>query len=129
LKVILENSGIIHSGINPTASYLEFFAYSSITTMDRLGSAPAFEVADRNIIAVEHPAVFKNSLDNGLKTFGIGSDTTGQPFKRVSESRGTSSFFRVLLSTILTDFKKHIFFALFVSTEANINSDHRFRRY
>ena len=97
--------------------------------MDRPGSAPAFEVAGRNIIAVEHPAVFKSSLDNDLKTFGIGSDTTGQPFKRVSESRGTSSFFRVLLSTILTDFRKHIFFALFVSTEANINSDHRFRRY
>jgi general transcription factor 3C polypeptide 5 (transcription factor C subunit 1) len=48
-----------------------------------MASAPIFEVTRRDVVAVEHPMVVKN-LDNALKTFGVGGDTTGRPFRRVS---------------------------------------------
>jgi general transcription factor 3C polypeptide 5 (transcription factor C subunit 1) len=40
--------------------------------------APTYEVALREVIAVEHPAIIKN-LDNALKSFG-----RNNPFERVS---------------------------------------------
>jgi len=40
--------------------------------------APTYEVAPREVIAVEHPAIIKN-LDNALKSFG-----RNNPFERVS---------------------------------------------
>jgi hypothetical protein len=48
-----------------------------------MASAPIFEVTRRDVVAVEHPMVVKN-LENALKTFGVGGDTTGRPFRRVS---------------------------------------------
>lgn len=40
-------------------------------------SAPVYDIAPRNVVAVEHPMIVKN-LDNGLRTFG-----NGPAFKRV----------------------------------------------
>lgn len=48
-----------------------------------MASAPTLQVARRDVIAVEHPMIVKN-LDNALKTFGVGANTTGRPFRRVS---------------------------------------------
>jgi general transcription factor 3C polypeptide 5 (transcription factor C subunit 1) len=48
-----------------------------------MASAPTLEVAKREVVAVEHPMVVKD-LDNALKTFGRGVETTGRPYRRVS---------------------------------------------
>lgn len=48
-----------------------------------MASAPTWDVARRDVVAVEHPMVVKD-LDKALKTFGVGAETTGQPFRRVS---------------------------------------------
>jgi hypothetical protein len=52
--------------------------------------APAFEIAPREVVAVEHPAIIKN-LDNAVKTFG-----RNQPFERVSLSLATPAAFLYL---------------------------------
>ena len=43
--------------------------------------APTLEVASREVVAVEHPAIIQN-LDNAIKTFG-----RNHPFERVSHSQ------------------------------------------
>jgi hypothetical protein len=50
--------------------------------MSGIASAPTFEVATREVVAVEHPMVIKN-IDKALKTFGSGVEI-GRPFKSVS---------------------------------------------
>jgi hypothetical protein len=46
--------------------------------MPPTGSAPAFAVPMREIVALEHPMIVKN-IDNGLKTLG-----SGVPLQQVS---------------------------------------------
>jgi hypothetical protein len=48
-----------------------------------MASAPTLDVVRREVVAVEHPMMVKN-LDKALKTFGLGAETTGLPFARVS---------------------------------------------
>lgn len=48
--------------------------------MADLQTAPAYPIAPRNVVAVEHPMIIRN-LENGLKTFGKGT-----AFSRVSLS-------------------------------------------
>jgi len=50
--------------------------------MAGISSAPVFEIAPREVVAVEHPMIVKN-IDKALKTFGV-----GDPFEKVS--RGPS---------------------------------------
>lgn len=48
--------------------------------------APSYNIAPREVIAVEHPMIIMN-LDRGLKTFG-----TNRPFRRVSSKDSLDSF-------------------------------------
>jgi hypothetical protein len=59
-----------------------------------MASAPTLHVARRDVVAVEHPMVVKD-LDKALKTFGLGVETTGRPFRRVSVH---GHVFRLVLS-------------------------------